>query len=717
MKLLLAFIMLSISFSFLATNDITYAQKIQNSASLIEKELIYLEWVSKLSQKHTKHCDSILKNKDLYVSQFSDDAKLSLFVIHLNNSRLGGSINVPDISKYNLKHSDDLLIRAIVKCFQKRAICGEEYKELKRFSVEYKDPLRKSLFNGVLTCLVDIDTETKIKHFKTAAKFAKKSDLIIMTSAIQDVISLYYLDIEDFKTAIQSQQEGLLFARQHKLTANTISHLMNIGLIHFKLGNVAKAKESYYEAQKLSKNLGLDFLTGQLYNYLGELFSMQNNLSQSISYYKKSLIKFYGIKNVPGLASVHKNIGKAYFENGDIDLAKNNYELSLELNKEILEPEEKGELFYFLAELYLKKKQLDLAEFNILKAIEYWDIKNQFIPLNQSYLLYAQIKKERGDVNTSNEYLKKYIKFSDSFHKLETEKKVAELSELFKSEQKERKIAEQEKKIEEELSQRIIIQNQLQYSNEQNKLVLIILIISLILFAAIFVIIRTRNKQEQLKKKQKEIELQQTLLRSQMNPHFIFNAMTVIQSYIYDEDIANSSKFLVHFSKLMRLILENNTKEFIQLEKEREIINRYLVIQKMRFENRFDFIIEDNEIIDHSKYSVPPMFVQPFIENAIEHGDLDTIENGLIRIHCELLEDLFIFTIEDNGVGRKAAKNKTKITDPENHRSMAIELTQERIALLNEKHKGKGYLRIEDLDKENETGTRVIIATPFIKNF
>src|SRR5690554_8047014 len=92
-----------------------------------------------------------------------------------------------------------------------------------------------------------------------------------------------------------------------------------------------------------------------------------------------------------------------------------------------------------------------------------------------------------------------------------------------------------------------------------------------------------------------------------MNPHFIFNAMSVIQSYIYDEDTANSSKFLIHFSKLMRMILENNAKQFIPLETELEIINRYLVLQKMRFEDRFDFEVKGNESIDATSTSIPPM--------------------------------------------------------------------------------------------------------------
>lgn len=717
MKLLFPFILFLFPFSLLAENELSFVQKIENAQTAEEKEEHYLEWVTHLSQSSNVSCDSVIKNRLDYITELSDNGKITLIITHFNNSRLGGSSIIPDITKYQLNKTDLLLVKGMIKCFTKEPISREEHNHLKLSYEDFDDPTRKSLFYAISTCLVDIDRQTKIDYFKKAIKHAKESPIKSMASSFYDIFSMFYMDIEDFEMAIHNQQKGISYAKKKQLTANTINHLVNIGHIHFELGNTHKAKECFLEGQELSIGLGLDFITGQLLNALGEVYNFENNLSKSIQYYQQSLIKFYNINNGSGLAIVHKNIGKAFFDNGDTELAKKNYELSYQFSKNIEGTGEKGELYYLMSELYLKENRLQLAELNIRKAIKYWEDKNHFIPANKAYLLYSKIKSEQGDFPQSNKYLNKYIDFSDSIYKLETDRKVAELSELFKSEQKERKIVEQEKKLEEEKSERMLIQNKLAYTNKQNQLILVILVISLSLFVAIFLIIRIRNKQEQLKKKQKEIELQQTLLRSQMNPHFIFNAMSVIQSYIYDEDIPNSSKFLVHFSKLMRLILENNTKEFISLDKEVEIINRYLVIQKMRFENRFEFTIEDSAIEDHSRISVPPMMVQPFLENAIEHGDLDNVKDGLIRVHCAIVGDLFIFTIEDNGVGRKAALQKKKSIDSEKHRSMAIELTKSRISLLNEKYKSKGYLRIDDLDKENQTGTIVTIATPFNKNY
>ncbi len=715
--LLLSFLMFLISFPLFAVNEINYVEKIEGAKTAEEREKYYLDWVTFLSQSNTLKCDSVISERQNYISKLSDDGKIALIILHFNNSRLGGVGITPDVSKYQLNKADMVLVNALVKCHQNIPITKKEYAQIKLNYKAYADPTRRSLFYVISTCLENIDQLTKLNYYENSIEYAKLSPIKTVASSIYDILSLVYIDLEDFEKAFENQQNGISFSKTNKLQGNTLNHLVNIGRIHFELGNIEKAKEAFLEAEKQSVGLGLDFITGQLYSYLGELYNIENDLRKSIQFYQRSLIKFYNINNTNGLATTHKNIGKAFFDNGDVELAEKNYLLSYEFSKNMAGSAESGEIYYLMSQLYLKKNQLKLAEINIQKAINFWKTKNLIIPLHKAYLLYANIKNKKGEFVLANDYLKKYINFSDSIHKQETERKVAELSELYESEQKERKIIEQNKKLEEELSHRLLIQNEFEYSKQVNRLVIAILVISLSLLVAIFIIFRNRSKQEQLKKKQKEIELQQTLLRSQMNPHFIFNAMSVIQSYIYDEDIPNSSKFLIHFSKLMRLMLENNAKEFISLDKEMEIIDRYLVIQKMRFEDRFDFVIDAHTIKDHSRLSIPPMMVQPFIENAIEHGDLDKIENGLIRIKCEIVGDLFIFTIEDNGIGRKAAQKKRKSVKSDDHRSMAIELTKSRIALLNEKYKSKGDLRIEDLDEKAETGTRVTISTTFEINY
>ncbi|HYG40110.1 MAG TPA: histidine kinase, partial [Cytophagales bacterium] len=187
-----------------------------------------------------------------------------------------------------------------------------------------------------------------------------------------------------------------------------------------------------------------------------------------------------------------------------------------------------------------------------------------------------------------------------------------------------------------------------------------------------------------LKNSQRNLELEQKLLRSQMNPHFIFNSLTSIQNYIYKEKPELAASYLGKFAKLMRLILENSRQEYIPFSKEIETLQLYLELQKVRFADKFDFQIVIDPLIDQDEVSIPPMFAQPFIENSLEHGIVHKSEQGQIKISFSLQDDYILFEVEDNGIGRaKAAQiNKALKTG---HHSYATTITEERLALIHEK--------------------------------
>jgi LytS/YehU family sensor histidine kinase len=160
----------------------------------------------------------------------------------------------------------------------------------------------------------------------------------------------------------------------------------------------------------------------------------------------------------------------------------------------------------------------------------------------------------------------------------------------------------------------------------------------------------------------------------------------------------------------MRLILENSPKEFIPLETEVEILQKYLETQKLRFGDRFEYNIDVSEDILTEHAVIPPMITQPFIENAIEHGQLHTIEDGHINIRFKRSGKLLEVTIEDNGIGRAGAEQNKK---SKAHKSMAMEITRERIQNLNNKYGTEGYLDVQDLNTDRKTGTKVLISLPY----
>ena len=229
-----------------------------------------------------------------------------------------------------------------------------------------------------------------------------------------------------------------------------------------------------------------------------------------------------------------------------------------------------------------------------------------------------------------------------------------------------------------------------------------------------------KKKQEAELLKLQATKLQLKALRAQMNPHFMYNALNSIQNYITSNEVTYAAKYLAKFAKLMRQSLDYSDLEIISLEKEVEFLEDYLFInEKLRFEDRLKYEIIVDDDIEEDILGVPTMIVQPYVENAIEHG-LRTKKNGLILLKFSLFdEDTILCIVEDNGIGRQKAR-ALQIQDAQyqNHRSKGTSITEKRLKILhNSKDKGV-FVQTIDL-KEAETGnplgTRVEIKIPIVE--
>lgn len=209
--------------------------------------------------------------------------------------------------------------------------------------------------------------------------------------------------------------------------------------------------------------------------------------------------------------------------------------------------------------------------------------------------------------------------------------------------------------------------------------------------------------QKSYEEKLKEAEMQ--TLRSQMNPHFIFNTLNSINSYIIENKREVASEYLTTFSKLMRNILDLSKQETITLEKEISTLNLYLELESLRLENKFDYSIIVDKELSSELIKIPPLIIQPFVENAIWHGLHNKKENGYILIKIiENDKNQLLITVEDDGIGRKASALLKK--QQVNHKSYGIEITINRLHLLNENNS----IEIVDLyENEKATGTKVAI--------
>jgi tetratricopeptide (TPR) repeat protein len=203
-------------------------------------------------------------------------------------------------------------------------------------------------------------------------------------------------------------------------------------------------------------------------------------------------------------------------------------------------------------------------------------------------------------------------------------------------------------------------------------------------------------------------------LRSQMNPHFIFNALNSVNQFIAQEDERTANKFLSEFSRLMRLVLENSQEDFISLTKEQEIIALYLKLEHYRFRDKFEYSITMDDAINSEAVEIPPMLIQPYIENAVWHGLRYKESKGHLSLKMRKLESGIEVEIADDGIGRKRSA-ELKTENQKKHQSTGLKNIEERLQIISKVYKVNYHVKISDLNGDGH-GTRVVIHLPEHKN-
>jgi LytS/YehU family sensor histidine kinase len=212
---------------------------------------------------------------------------------------------------------------------------------------------------------------------------------------------------------------------------------------------------------------------------------------------------------------------------------------------------------------------------------------------------------------------------------------------------------------------------------------------------------------------QKEVaEYEQKALHLQMNPHFVFNCLGSISSFIVQNGTDSAIKYLSKFSKLMRLTLEYSKGSLIPIDKEIESLQNYLELEQLRFNRKFEFSIHSSSSIEDD-IALPPLLVQPFVENAILHGVVPKEGNGRIEVNFNVISNQLICTITDDGIGLTKSKSM-KENSVTAHQSMALEITKKRLEMMETSTLQKANVTIEEIQNIHNQiiGTKVVITLP-----
>lgn len=541
----------------------------------------------------------------------------------------------------------------------------------------------------------------------------------------------------DFAEALDLYNEAFqIFSRigNDKFIAGT--HV-NIGGIYLHLGSYDKALEHIHKALSYYEKSGELFALAGIYLNLSGVYITLGEKDQARTYIIKSIEANTSVGNKWGIAGGYVNLGHFYL---DVE----NYEKSIEafakakkLSKEIGYPDYIFSSISNIGLCELRMRNLEKAEEHFREAIKIKGVNKQSIA--EAYTHLGELYQEKEELNKALQYMHMALKLSDSIDASGTKQKVYEklvmlyenlgnykkayqykaasylLKDSLLNAEKTKQIKQLEVIYEVEKKQQKI--ESLSRENQINKLKArqsnIILIGVLILFVITGLVIILIIRQNKLKGIHEKTMLEQKLFRLQMNPHFIFNAISSIQNFIVKNNPIEAGSYLSNFAKLMRSILVNSREEFISLEKEVETLDQYLSLQKLRLGEKLEYSIKINDDIDETELAIPPMMIQPFIENSIEHGILKK-DNGTGTIHIHIYKDNEHLVIEskDNGIGReKAGKQSDK-----NHRSLATEITKNRIERFSHSFKKKVQFQILDLkdDHGKGIGTKVVFSFPLM---
>ncbi|MEP0265735.1 tetratricopeptide repeat protein [Dokdonia sp.] len=509
-----------------------------------------------------------------------------------------------------------------------------------------------------------------------------------------------------------SEQSNYAKALQYYLKSATIYEALkdegqsskiynNIGVVYKSQSLDNKALTYFIKSQEIQKKMQSPNI-GITQTNIANIYFKQKNLDKAFEYYTAAKNSIDTYPNPRALGEWHNNIGEYYNSRDHNDLAVENWEKAIVAFESINDKFGLADTYIYLGQFYLTQKQEVPALKMVNKAL---DLANEIDVLEQksvSEKLLSTIYAQSGNDGLALEHYKKHSAIKDSLLKENDIRKSIEASMNYEFEKKELLQKEENKKREFLLKE--------EAKNSKTKLAFGALI-ALLLFGIGF-LIYNRNQLKKTLTLQKELaEYEQKALHLQMNPHFVFNCLGSISSFIVQNGTDSAIKYLSKFSKLMRLTLEYSKESLIPIDKEIESLQNYLELEQLRFNNKFDFTIVKSKDIEDD-VALPPLLIQPFIENAIIHGVIPKKEKGTIHIDFSLTNQSLTCVILDNGVGiNQSKKNKENLVLA--HKSMALDIIKKRLDMISESTAKKATIVIEEVINNTEiTGTRVVLQLP-----
>jgi len=510
-----------------------------------------------------------------------------------------------------------------------------------------------------------------------------------------------YQCLGEYSKAIEQYQHSLQIARGQSNDVSIYYALNNIGSIYEDWGKYSMALEHYQNALLIAKSIDDKGYIGISLHNIGVAYNKLKQYNYALVYFDSSYVIRQEEGDKKGLFNILINRGEVYFEINEPQKSIGSFKDALDLvngttNKSdrALASLKLGETYLFVGEIQKVKTLLQEA---LNLSIETGEIKY----LKDSYKALSDYYSQINDFENAYSNFIEYTAIKDTIFNRDSRREITEMETLYELDKKETEIEIQNLKI----------------GQQQARFYYIISGVLLLIVLTVLLFNRYKLKQKQVRTELEKmnIDIEQRLLRTQMNPHFIFNSLNSINSFITDNNADSAQTFLSKFARLMRYILENSRKTMVPVEDDIITLELNLELEQLRFDNKFDFTIEVDESLDKENTYIPPMLMQPFVENAILHGVASLERRGMITIKMTPKSKVMLCVVEDNGVGRERAMEIKNQSGKSKHRSLGMQVTQERLDILKEKTNEDIFVRFVDLkdEKNNPLGTRVELQIPF----
>lgn len=478
--------------------------------------------------------------------------------------------------------------------------------------------------------------------------------------SIYNNIANIYAELKQYNKALEYYEGFLESSREVGQKAYEVIALTNIGVLYNDLGQPDNGIEYLNGALSLAKEVGHTNFVSAILNNLAMAYDAKEDFGEAVRYYQEAVATAKTTGNKNAQASALNSISKIQLKANNNAEAEMNSLLALELAREVNSLERQSDVWKTLSDVY----------------------------------------EEKGDYNKALNAHKNYISLRDSILGEENKAEITRKEMQFQMDKKEAVAAV-------ELKRERLIRN------------ISVLGGVTLLFASFLAYWLYKKRRDALEKQQEadfKVQVAETELKallSQMNPHFIFNSLNSISDYISKHDTEKANHYLIKFSNLMRMTLESSEKNGISLEDELKLIETYLQIEAMRLGHKFTYEIKVDPAIDPANTLIPPLILQPFIENSIWHGISKKTGNGKISLEIKQDNDSIIYSVEDDGVGRRntIGENKEDTENKENKENkspMGTKISQNRINIINRLKGTKGDIRL--IDKPH--GLRVEVKLP-----